>query len=77
MRVYRWFIKEKIERRLGLFVDIFVSKKKKHVHFAFKKALSSYSCLVSFVRKEWEKRHTFRTVRNVLPEAGSFYELAF
>ena len=62
MRVFCWFIKEKIERRLGLSVDIFVSKKKKLVHFAFKKALSSYSCLnelVSFVRKEWEKRDMF------------------
>ena len=48
--------------RFGLFVDIFVSKKKKHVHFAFKKTLSLYSCLnefVSFVRKEWEKRYMF------------------
>ena len=51
-----------MERRIGLSVEIFVSKKKKHVHFAFKKALSSHSCpneLVFFVRKEWENRNIF------------------
>ena len=51
-----------MEKRIGLSVEIFVSKKKKHVHFAFKKALSLHSCpneLVFFVRKEWEKRDMF------------------
>ena len=62
MRVSCWFIKENIEKRFSLSVHIFVSKKKKHVYFAFKKTISLYSCLnelVPFLRKEWGKRDMF------------------
>ena len=43
-------------------VDIFVSRKKRNVHFAFEKILTSYYCfdkLILFAKSEWEKRKIF------------------
>lgn len=62
MKVFCVFIKEKISEKFGIDVDVFISRKKRLVHFAFKKPLTShlfFNYLIVFVKSEWEKRQRF------------------
>lgn len=62
MKVFCVFIKEKISEKFGIDVDLFISRKKRLVHFAFKKPLTShvfFNYLIVFVKNEREKRQRF------------------
>ena len=61
MKVFCSYIQVKIRDRFGLNA-VFVSRKRRHIHFAFKFILSDYDCfdkLMSFVSDEWERRKIF------------------
>ena len=56
MKVFCHCIREAILEMFHLDVNVYVSKKKGLVHFAFKKPLSSYSNfdnIIQFVSNEW------------------------
>ena len=62
MKVFCVFIKEKISEKFGIDVDVLISRKKRLVHFTFKKPLTShvfFNYLIVFVKNEWEKRQRF------------------
>ena len=64
MNVFCHYIRQAILEMLHLEVDVYVSRKKGLVHFAFKKPLSSYSNfdnIIQFVSDEWRKRKFFFT----------------
>ena len=64
MKVFCHYIREAILEMFYLDVDVYVSRKKGLVHFAFKKPLSSYSDfdnIIQFVSDEWRKRKIFFT----------------
>ena len=49
-------------KKSSLYVDVFVSKKKRHVQIAFKIPISecnSFDKLIEFISNEWEKRKIF------------------
>ena len=62
MKVFCHYIRKAILEMFHLDVDVYVSRKKGLVHFAFKKPLSSYSNfdnIIQFVSDEWRKRKFF------------------
>ena len=63
MKVFWHYIREAILEMFHLDVDVYVSRKKGLVHFAFKKPLSRYSHfdIIQFVSDEWRKRKVFFT----------------
>ena len=42
MKVFCYYLKEALLKEFSLYVDVFVSKKKRHVHIAFKIPISEY-----------------------------------
>ena len=64
MKVFCHYIRKAILEMFHLDVDVYVSRKKGLVHFAFNKPLSSYSSfdnVIEFVSDEWRKRKFFLT----------------
>ena len=64
MKVFCDYIREAILEIFHLEVDVYVSRKKSLVHFAFKKPLSRYSDfdnIIQFVSDGWRKRKIFFT----------------
>ena len=62
MKVFCCCVKEAIFKKFSLYVDVFVSKKKRHVQIAFKIPISgckSFDKLIEFISNEWEKRKIF------------------
>lgn len=62
MKLFSISLKNAIWKKFTIRPDIFVSKKKKHIHIAFKKPFICYELfneLLNFVEKEWEKRREF------------------
>ena len=53
------YLKDALFKKFSLSVDVFVSRRKKHVHIAFKIPISEYESfddLIDFLSNEWEKR---------------------
>ena len=62
MKVFRCYLKDALSKKSSLDADVFVSRKKKHVHIAFKIPISEYEFfdrLIDFISDEWEKRKIF------------------
>ena len=62
MRAFCEDIKKVIPNRFGIEIDVFVSRKRRLVHFAFKQPLLGYPfyrILLIFVRKEWAHQEIF------------------
>ena len=62
MKVFCCYLKEALCDKFSLDVDVFVSRKKHHVHIAFKIPISEYESsdkLIEFLLKEWEKRNIY------------------
>ena len=62
MKLFSISLKNAIWKKFTIRPDIFVSKKEKHIHIAFKKPFICYEFfneLLNFVEKEWEKRREF------------------
>ena len=56
------FLMEALWKNFSIKTDVFISKKKKHVHIAFKKSFSDYKSfdnILKFITDEWEKRNIF------------------
>ena len=59
MKVFCCYLKDALSKKISLDADVFVSRKKKHVHIAFKIPISEYESfdrLIDFISDEWEKR---------------------
>ena len=57
MRVFCGHIKKAVFSRFNLEIDVFVSRRKRLVHFAFPQPLMGYSFyrdLIYFVKREWK-----------------------
>ena len=64
MKMFCHYIREAILEMFHLYVDVYVSRKKGLLYFAFKKPFSSYSNfgnIIQFVPDEWRKRQIFFT----------------
>ena len=62
MKVFGCYLKDALSKKFSFDCDAFVSRKKKHVHIAFKISISEYESfdrLVDFISNEWEKRKIF------------------
>ena len=62
MKVFGCYLKDALSKKFSFDSDAFVSRKKKHVHIAFKISISEYESfdrLVDFISNEWEKRKIF------------------
>ena len=56
------YLKDALSKKLSLDAGVFVLRKKKHVHIAFKIPISEYESfdkLIDFLSDEWEKRKIF------------------
>lgn len=65
MNVFCCYIKEELSKKFTIEADVFVSKKKELVHFAFTRPLISYPFydeIIDFVVDQWEERKTFLLV---------------
>ena len=55
MKTFCRYLKDQIQNELHINVDVFISRKKKHVHFTFERSLMSYLFydeLITFVYKK-------------------------
>ena len=62
MKLFCSYLKDVLSKKFSPDIDVHVSKKKKHVHNAFKIPISDYEFfnkLIDFISSEWEKRNTF------------------
>ena len=62
MKLFCSYLKDVLSKKFSLDIDVYVSKKRKHVHIAFKIPISDYEFfdkLIDFISSEWEKRNTF------------------
>lgn len=65
MKLFCIFLKNATRKKFAIRVDIFVSKKKKHIHTLnaiFKNPFVGYGFfneLLNFAKREWEKRRGF------------------
>ena len=62
MKVFCCYLKDALSKKISLDADVFVSRKKKHVHIAFKIPISEYEFfdrLIDSISDEWEKRKIF------------------
>ena len=62
MKVFCCYLKDALSKKSSLDADVFVSRKKKHVHIAFKIPISEYEFfdrLIDSISDEWEKRKIF------------------
>ena len=58
MKVFCYYLKEALLKEFSVDVDVFVSKKRRHVHIAFKIPIPEYQSfdqLIEFIAKEWGK----------------------
>ena len=65
MNVFCCYIKEELSKKFTIEADVFFSKKKELVHFAFTRPLISYPFygeIIDFVVDQWEERKTFLLV---------------
>ena len=62
MKVFCCYLEDALSKKSSLDADVFVSRKKKHVHIAFKIPISEYEFfdrLIDSISDEWEKRKIF------------------
>ena len=62
MKVFCYYLKKGLAKQFSLDVDVFVSKKKKHVHIVFEVPISdcdAFDKLIDFILKELENRKVF------------------
>ena len=55
-------LKDALSKKFSFDADVFVSRKKKHMHIAFKLPISEYESfdrLIDYISDEWEKRKIF------------------
>ena len=50
MKVFCCFLKDAIWKKFSLKVDVFISKKKKHVNISFKKSFPDYKCFDALLK---------------------------
>ena len=58
MKVFSYYLKDTLSKKLSLEFDAFVSRRKKHLHIACKIPISEYESfddLINFISNEWEK----------------------
>ena len=58
MKVFCYYLKEALLKEFSVDVDVFVSKKRRHVHITFKIPIPEYQSfdqLIEFIAKEWGK----------------------
>ena len=68
MRGFCETIKKAVSKRFNKEIDVFVSRKKRFVHFAFPQPLMSYSFhkdLLYFVKREWKLREIFLKIKRL------------
>ena len=62
MKIFCHYLNQSLHKELFLDVDMYVSKKKRHVHLAFKIPISdceSFDKIITSISDHWEKRKVF------------------
>ena len=69
MKVFCCYLKDGLSKKFSFDADVFVSRKKKHVHTAFNIPISEYESfdrLTYFILDEWEKRKVIFEDQNMI-----------